>query len=185
LKRIKALEDAQSLASVESVLVKIANYGFHREEDFDKYEALRLMEQLAVTARFVAHQKAPSYDVIASTLRQKLPCSVAQFKAYFTALLADKDYGRILDALHKVDKALKSNVPEKPPPTSSAAPLRVNLDPFLVSYVTHAAPLGQRGNTGLLLVPTKRGFSPAWSLPWDLWAFRFEVDVSQHFNCGI
>jgi hypothetical protein len=73
--------------------VKIANYGFRREEDFDKYEALRLAEQLAVTARLVAHQQAPSYDVIASTLRQKLPCSVAQFQAYFTALLADKDYG--------------------------------------------------------------------------------------------
>jgi hypothetical protein len=103
--------------------VKIANYGFRREEDFDKYEALRLAEQLAVTARLVAHQKAPSS--IASTLRQKLPCSVSQFKAYFTALLADKDYGRILDALHKVDKAFKSNDPAKPPPTSSAAPLRV------------------------------------------------------------
>jgi hypothetical protein len=128
LKRIKALEDAQSVASVESVFVKIANYGFRREEYFDKYESLRLAEQLTVTARLVAHQKAPSYDVIASTLRQKLPCSVAQFKAYFTALLADKDYGRILYALHKVhkvDKAFKSNDPEKPPPTSSAAPLRV------------------------------------------------------------
>ena len=72
LKRIKALEDAQSVASVESVLVKIANYGFRREEDFDKYEALRLVEQLAVTARLVVHQtESSSYDVIASNFAPK------------------------------------------------------------------------------------------------------------------
>ncbi len=124
LKRIKALEDAQSVASVESVLAKIAKYGFRREEDFDKYEALHLAKQLAVTARLVTHPKAPSYDVIASTLRQKLACSVPQFKAYFTALLADKDYGKILDALHKVDKPFKSKGQEKPLQTS-ATPLWV------------------------------------------------------------
>ena len=56
----------------------------------------------------------------------------------------------------------------------------------VIQAASHASiVLGQRGNTGLLLVPTKRGFSPDWSLPWDLWAFRFEVDVSQHFTCGI
>lgn len=70
LGRIKALEDSQSVPTVDSLVSKIANYGFRREDDFDKYEALRLAEKLAVTARLTTHPKAASYNVIASTLRQ-------------------------------------------------------------------------------------------------------------------
>ncbi len=90
------------------MLTKILHYGFRRPEDFDKYEALRLSEQLAASARLASDPKAPSYEAITSTLRQKIGSPVDQFKAYFSALLADKEYSRILDAVHKVDKAFKT-----------------------------------------------------------------------------
>jgi hypothetical protein len=40
------------------MLTKILHYGFHRPEDFDKYEALRLSEQLAISARLASDPKA-------------------------------------------------------------------------------------------------------------------------------
>ena len=87
---------------------KILHYGFGRPEDFDKYEALHLSKQLAASARLASDPKAPSYEAITSTLRQKIGSPVDQFKAYFSALLADKEYSRVLDAVHKVDKAFKT-----------------------------------------------------------------------------
>ena len=107
--RIKTLEDAGN--DVPAHLSKITSYGFRREEDFDKYDALSLAEQLATAAKLSGHEKASSYDSIACTLKEKLPFNKKQFKAYFVALLADKEYAKILEAVAKVDKSFKSSVP--------------------------------------------------------------------------
>ena len=85
--RIKTLEDAGSLTDVPARLSRITQYGFRREEDFDKYEALAMAEQLAIAAKLSGHEKAPTFDAIACTLREKLPVSKKHFKAYFVALL--------------------------------------------------------------------------------------------------
>ena len=84
--------NSQTGPSVGCMLNKILHYGFCRPDNFNKYEALRLSEQLAASARLASNPKAPSYEVIASTLRQKIGSPVDQFKAYFSALLADKEY---------------------------------------------------------------------------------------------
>ena len=102
---------------VPSVLTKITQYGFRREEDFDKYEALRLAEQLASVAKVSNHEKASTYDVIACTLREKLAVPKKQFKASFVALLADKEYAKVLEAVSKVDKSFKTT----PSPSSAAS----------------------------------------------------------------
>lgn len=107
------MEDTQNLQDSDALIAKIANYGFRRPKDFDKHEALCMAEQLAVSARLTSHPKAASYDVIAALLRDKLSCPISQFKAYFSALLADKEYGRILDAVNKVDKAFKTHASER------------------------------------------------------------------------
>ena len=109
--RIKSLEDAGSLSDVPARLSRITQYGFRREEDFDKYDALAMAEQLATAAKLSGHEKAPTFDVIACTLREKLPVSKKQFKAYFVALLADKEYAKVLEAVAKVDKSFKSSAP--------------------------------------------------------------------------
>jgi len=80
--------------------------GFRREEDFDKYDALNMTEQLATAAKLSGHDQASTYDAIACTLRENLPFNKEQFKAYFVALLADKEYVDVLEALAKVDKSL-------------------------------------------------------------------------------
>ena len=115
--RIKSLEDAATAVDVPSLLTKITQCGFRREEDFDKYEALRLAEQLASVAKVSSHEKASTYDVIACTLRKKLAVPKKQFKAYFVALLADKEYAKVLEAVSKVDKSFKTT----PSPSSAAS----------------------------------------------------------------
>ena len=52
-----------------------------------------------------------SYDITATTLREKIHVSKEQFKAYFPALLADKEFTRIFDAISKVDKSFKPPAP--------------------------------------------------------------------------
>ena len=74
--------------------------------DFDKYEVLRLAEQLAAIARSSNHAKASFYDLAASSLRERLSVQNSHFKAYFLALLAEKDYSTVLESLAKVEKSL-------------------------------------------------------------------------------
>jgi hypothetical protein len=140
LKRIKALEDAQSVASVESVLVKIANYGFRREEDFDKYEALRLVEQLAVTARLVVHQKALlmmlSPQLCTKSLRAPWPSLKHISQLCWPTKIMVESWTRSI-------KSIKASSPMFPKSLRrQVQPLLYgcNLDLFLVLYVTHAAP---------------------------------------------
>ena len=51
--RIKTLEYASN--DVPAHLSKITSYGFRREEDFDKYDALNMAEQLATPAKLSGH----------------------------------------------------------------------------------------------------------------------------------
>ena len=93
------------------MIQRISYYGGRRVEDFDKYEALRYAEELASVAKSSSHPKAASYDVIASTLREKLHVPAEQCKAYFLALLADKDFSRVIETISKVDKSFQRSTP--------------------------------------------------------------------------
>ena len=42
---------------------------------------------------------------------------------------------------------------------------------------SHAFPLAKKWEKGVVLPPTPKGFLDTWSLPWDLWIFRFEPIV--------
>ncbi|EDO44728.1 predicted protein [Nematostella vectensis] len=105
---IKALEDgANNSPDVGAIITKITNYGFIRIEDFDKYDAHRMAEQLAAAVRRHKDVKASGYHAIAAILREKLTASTKEFKSYFVALLADMEHSRILDVVRKVDKNIK------------------------------------------------------------------------------
>ena len=119
--RIKTFEDADSLSDVPVRLSRISQSGFRREEDFDKCDPLARAEQLATTARLSGHEKASIFHAIACTLREKLPVSKKQFKASFVALLADKEFAKVLEAVAKVDKSFKSSVPGPPSGPSGAS----------------------------------------------------------------
>ncbi|XP_028405099.1 uncharacterized protein LOC114527600 [Dendronephthya gigantea] len=108
--RIKILEDSQG-TTVEALLRQITNYGSRRVEDFDKYQALHLAENLVSVAKTSGDLKAASYEIIATTLRDKLSVEVEHFKAYFLALLADKEFSRIIDTVSKIDKSFQRSSP--------------------------------------------------------------------------
>ena len=96
---------------MQALINRITHYGSPRLEDFDKYEVVCLAEELVSVPKTTAHAKAASYDIIATTLREKIHVSKEQFKAYFLALLADKEFTRIFDAISKVDKSFKRPLP--------------------------------------------------------------------------
>lgn len=49
--------------------------------------------------------------MIASTLRDKMQVTAAQFRAYFLALLADKEFTHIIETVSKVDKSFNRSKP--------------------------------------------------------------------------
>ena len=108
--RIKFLENAQG-TSVHALISRITNYAGRRLGDFDKYETLRLAEELVSVAKTTSDTKAGSYDIIATTLREKIYVPKEQFKAFFLALLADKEYTRIFDTIAKVEKSFRRPTP--------------------------------------------------------------------------
>ena len=62
-------------------------------------------------AKTTSDTKAASYNIIATTLREKIHVPKEQFKAYFLALLADKEYTRIFDTIVKVEKSFRRPTP--------------------------------------------------------------------------
>ena len=70
-----------------------------------------MVQQLATAAKLSGHKKASIFDAMACTLGEKLPASKKQFKAYFVALLANKEFVKVLEAVAKLDKSFRSSVP--------------------------------------------------------------------------
>ena len=62
-------------------------------------------------AKTTSDTKAASYDIIATTLREKIHVPKEQLKAYFLALLADKEYTRIFDTIAKVERSFRRPTP--------------------------------------------------------------------------
>ena len=86
------MESAQG-TTVQSLIQKISYYRGRRVEDFDKCEALRYAEELASVAKSSGDPKAANYDIIASTLREKLHVPAEQFKAYvFPSLIGRQGF---------------------------------------------------------------------------------------------
>lgn len=74
---------------MQVLINRITHCSSRRLEDFAKYEAVHLAEELVFVAKTIGHAKAASCDIIATTLREKIDVFKEQFKAYFLALQAD------------------------------------------------------------------------------------------------
>ena len=70
-------------------------------------------------------------NVIASTLREKLHVPAEQFKAYFLALLADKDFSRVIETISKVDKSFQRSTPFRTQTRRGSLPYR---QPYFQAY---------------------------------------------------
>ena len=109
--RIKNLEDSNK-PSVESIIQKIHTHAIKDIIDFDKYEALSLAQALTYCAKDTNHKSAGFYTAALQELRSRLDRPVKEFKTFFLALFADKDYTKVLDSVAKVEKSL-----HRPPKT--------------------------------------------------------------------
>ena len=94
-----------------------------------KYEALRYAEELASVANSSGDPKAVNYDIIASTLREKLYVPTEQFKVYFLALFADKDFSRVIDTVSKVDESFCHSLPSRAPSGKGKIPVSAAVFP--------------------------------------------------------
>ena len=105
--RLQALEDFNK-PSVDILLRKINALALKNGSDFDRYEALQLAQELVACASNTNHEKFSYYSVALQEIRQRLHKPKEQFKAYFLAFFFDRDYGKVLQSLAKVDKCLRN-----------------------------------------------------------------------------
>jgi len=77
--------------------------------DFDKYTALSMAESLASDAKQHSHPKASFLSMAPQTMRGCLDKDPKQFRVYFLALFAEKEYTQVLDRVSKVDKYLRGD----------------------------------------------------------------------------
>ena len=152
--RIKFLENAQG-TSIQALKNRITHYGSRRLEDFDKYEALRLAEELVSVTKTTGDDKAASFDIIAATLREKIHVPKEQFKAYFLALLADKEFTRIFDTISKVDKSFRRPSPYSRPQARGSQ--RFSSHPRVTCY--RCGTPGHKSTQCFKRSPTTRYFS--------------------------
>ena len=102
---MKALEE-KNVVSVSSIVAKINAMALKSAADFDKLEALGIAQELVRVSALENHEKATLYAASLEEMRSRLAKPPAQFKAYFLALFADKEFAKITQSLAKVDKAL-------------------------------------------------------------------------------
>ena len=103
LERLKSLERKQQ-PTVDSIKRDIVQYALRQSTDFDKHLAIEKIEYLKHVARDLKDKKADYYSSVHSILLERINKNGDQFKTYVLALLGDRDYERIIEAVNKVDK---------------------------------------------------------------------------------
>ena len=121
--RIKQLQKA---TDIDVQLERLSAYGLWNLVDFDKYTTLSMAESLSSDAKQNSHPKASFLSMASQTMRGYLDKDPKQFRAYFLALFAEKEYTQALNRISKVDKSLRGDCTSSqfPPGRSSGGPLR-------------------------------------------------------------
>ena len=105
-RRIQKLEQSQQ-ATVDGIIEKIMQLVKSKAVPFNKDQVFEQILNLKVVALETKHPKANYHSTVFQALREKMGGSDEQFKRYVLALLGDKDQEKVLDAMTKVDKALR------------------------------------------------------------------------------
>ena len=84
--------------------MKIMAYASRPLPDFNKYEALEMLESLQLTAQDTKHDHQNFYRLVYQTVRGKLDVPRDQFRSLVLRLLGDKDHEKIFDCVVKVEK---------------------------------------------------------------------------------
>ena len=96
--------ESLAASSVDSLLTKIRNLASRPIPEFNKFEALNLLEALKNAAQDVKHKKTRYFRLTFETLRTKMNQSNEQFRNFLLPLLGDKDHEKILEIVAKVEK---------------------------------------------------------------------------------
>lgn len=109
LDRLNKLEEAQK-ATVESLLTEIKMLVTSKGSTLNKDHLMDLLLRLKMVAVENKHAKAGYFSAVLEAMRDKFSLSSdEQFKRYVVVLLGDKDHEKVLEAMGKVDKAMKSS----------------------------------------------------------------------------
>lgn len=111
-------------ATVENVLKKAMTYAARPLTDFNKHEALEILESLYHASHDKKHEKEVYYRLVFQTVRGKMDLPKDQFRTLVLRLLGDKDHERVFDIVLKVDKQFKRG--SRPSGTQGSSPYSRN-----------------------------------------------------------
>eukprot|EP00794_Sanderia_malayensis_P006726 gene6726-7484_t len=86
LRRLESLEQGQEV-SVDQQKKSIVQYALRQASDFEKYEAIHMVERLKLLAREKRDDKTSFYSTVHASLWQRIGCPPEQFRSYVLALL--------------------------------------------------------------------------------------------------
>lgn len=117
-KDFKDLVASLEKPSVKDLIKKITTYLARPMWEFNKYEALEMLDALQATAHDGKDEKANFYKVAFQTVRSKIEMPKEQFRQLLLRLVGDKDHERVLDVVTKVEKAYnkQSKADSRPAP---------------------------------------------------------------------
>ena len=104
---MKALKESLELvtkASVEAAVRRILAYTARALTEFNKYEALEMLETLQNTASEKWHEKSNFYCLAQQTARSNIDVPKLQFHSLVAHLIRDKDHEKVLDIESKVTR---------------------------------------------------------------------------------
>lgn len=96
--------DSQTKSSVDAILARIMNLVSRPLSEFNKYDALELVNSLRNAAHDTRHNKEMYYGLVYEAFHAKLDRSNEQFRDFLLPLLGDKDHEKVLDVMTKVEK---------------------------------------------------------------------------------
>ena len=102
-----------SQPSVENLQRKLVALASRPVVEFNKHDALELLDSLRETARDAKHGKSQYYRAAYLALRDKMGESTAYFRELLLALVGDKDQEKVLERVSRVDKRLSRHVQEE------------------------------------------------------------------------
>ena len=106
---LKNSVDELTTLSVDGFLEKICLLASRPIPEFNRFDALNILEALKNAAQDAKHEKVGYYKYTFETLREKVALPNDQFRNFLLPLLGDKDQERVLDVIAKVEKINRRN----------------------------------------------------------------------------
>ena len=101
---LKKSMDSLTKSSVDNLLEKIRHLASGPVPEFNRFEALDVLQALKNAAQDTKHEKAGYYRLTFETLRGKVDEPNDQFRNFLLPMLGDKDQEKVLEMVTKVEK---------------------------------------------------------------------------------